>query len=231
MFLGRAGFDLDFVHQGEACLFSHLDELVAALSQQVEKLVEAVVTRNRATGNRIEKGTRQIEKRFRRACLQVVLIEMVEFSEIGLGTRSSNVLEIEIFGDLCGRKYFLITVRPTETREPVQHRLGEIAVRFELLDRDRVFALREFAAAFGHDERYVPERGDGGVECVVERELKGRIAEVVGASDDMCHVHVEIVDDDREMEEGGSVAAPNDSVTDLARVLTARSEDEIIPPQ
>ena len=45
------------------------------------------------------------------------------------------------------------------------------------------------------------EDGNGRLERVIEGDLKGRIAVVIGAADDMADAHVEIIDADREMEE------------------------------
>ena len=95
VFLGGIRFDLDFVHQGEMRLLGHLDELVTAFAKQIEKFVEVVVTRNAATGDGIEKGAGRLEERVSGLRLQVVLIEMVQFAQVGLGARSPDMLEVE----------------------------------------------------------------------------------------------------------------------------------------
>lgn len=52
---------------------------------------------------------------------------------------------------------------------------------------------------------------------------------MVGAANHMGDAHVEVVNDDGEVIERCSVAASDDSVADLTRILPARPEDEVVP--
>ena len=68
-------------------------------------------------------------------------------------------------------------------------------------------------------------RFQGRVECQLER----RVDVVVGAADHVGDAHVDVVHHDGQVVERAAVAAADDAVADLGRVLAARTEDDVVP--
>ena len=88
--------------------------------------------------------------------------------------------------------------------------------------------LRELLAVGTVDEGQVRKDRHFGAEGVVDVDLARRVVDVVGAADDVAHLHVPVVDDDGEVV-GGDAVAHDDEVVELAVGDADRTVDGVIP--
>ena len=117
---------------------------------------------------------------------------------------------------------------PAETGEVVEDRFGEVALTFVFEDRHRAVTLRELLAVGTVDEGQVRKDRHLGAEGVVDVDLARSVVDVVGAADDVTHLHVPVVDDDGEVV-GGDAVAHDDEVVELAVGDADRTVDSVIP--
>ena len=117
---------------------------------------------------------------------------------------------------------------PAETGEVIEDCFGEIALLFVLEHGHRAVALRELLAVRAADEGQVRKDRHFGAKRVVDVDLARRVVDVVGAADDVAHLHVPVVDDDCEVV-GGDAVAHDDEVVELAVGDRNRAVDGVVP--
>ena len=160
-----------------------------------------------------------------------MLVEPQQLVRIGLGARAADGSEVEEGADLLHREDLLIPVGPADTDQPVADRFRQVPLVPEVLHRHRIASLAELLASLADDQRNVREERRLLLERAVEPQLEGGVAVVVGPADHVGDPHVEIVDHHRQVVEGLPVAALDVHVADLAHVLSARPEDQVVPLQ
>ena len=79
----------------------------------------------------------------------------------------------------------LVVVAPAEEREEVDERLGDVALRAELLDRGGAVPLGELLAVGAEDVREVAVLGERRAERLQDLDLLRRVRDVVVAAQDV----------------------------------------------
>ena len=137
--------------------------------------------------------------------------------------RGAHALERELALHLLARQDLAVAARrPAEQREEVEERLGQDALVAPLLDGGGAVPLGELLAVGAEDHAEVRELRDRRAERPEERDVLGRVGEVVVAADDVRDPHVGVVHADAEVVERMAVGAHEDEVVEgVGRKLDA----------
>src|SRR3990167_9117257 len=107
---------------------------------------------------------------------------------------------------------------PTQERQVVNERLGEVALRFVLVDRHRTVALGHLCFIGGKDKRDVHILWPDKPQRLLYQYLPLRVRNVVLAADDVRNSHVVVVDSHRQVVQRIVDIARDDKVAKLGGV-------------
>src|SRR3989338_8296431 len=107
---------------------------------------------------------------------------------------------------------------PTQERQVVDERFGEVALRFVLVDRHRAVAFGHFCFVGGKDKRDVRVLWPDKLQRLLYQYLPLRVRNVVLAADDVRHPHVVVVDNHRQVVKRLVDIARDDKVAKLGGV-------------
>ena len=138
------------------------------------------------------------------------------FSRIEPGWRAVDRRQIEPFDEIVHGKYLVVAVRPTEARQIVQERFRQIAVLLVLQHAHRPVPLRQPLAVVTENHRHVGVVRQRCTQRPQDVDLAWRVVDVVVAANDVCDVHVEIIDHDAEVVSRHTVGAQDHQIVELA---------------
>ena len=118
---------------------------------------------------------------------------------------------------------------PTQARQIVQHRLGQIARVFICRHADRAATLRQLQPVVAEDDRHVAEQRQRCAERVEDVDLPRRVVDMLVAAENVAHVHVPVIDDNAEVVGRNAVGPDDDEVVDLLVRDADRSFDKVVP--
>ena len=145
----------------------------------------------------------------------VMAVEVFELGKIEPRRRAADLRQLERRDHLLGRKHLLVAVAPAEPDEVIAHGGRQIAHGPIGIDAERAVALGELGAVGPVEERDVGHRRHRPAQRLVDLLLPRRIGEVIVATDDVGHVHVVVVDHDREHVGRGLVGAQQHQVVEV----------------
>ena len=160
----------------------------------------------------------------------VLLVEPVELFGVEDGVAAADAFERERCDQLVAREQFLVAARrPSEQRQEVDHRLGQIS-------RDAGYSMTDVApcrllSRFLSGPRISGTCANGGgvlPKRLIQQHLLRRVGDVIVAADDVGDLHVDVVGDDRQVIGRLAVGPQNDEVLDLGVVELDRPVDEIV---
>ncbi len=163
------------------------------------------------------------------AAAQVLRIQPVELLAVELGRRRGDVVEIEPLAELLHREDLVVTVRPAETGEVVEHRLRQVAGIVVLHDAHRTMSFRQLLPVVAKDHRQVGVERHRRTERLQDVDLARRVVDVVVAADDVRDAHVPVIDDDAEIVGWRTVGAGDHQVVELAVGDLDAPLDEVVP--
>ncbi len=118
---------------------------------------------------------------------------------------------------------------PPEQSEEVAHRRGEDPHVLIVAHRRRAVPLGELLAVGSVDHRDVAEDRQRRAECAVQRDLFGRVRDVVVAAQHVRDPHIEIVHHHGEVVDRRAIRAQDDEVLDVRTLERDVAVDCILP--
>ena len=154
-------------------------------------------------------------ERLWRSAHHVLLIQPCELVRIECRSRLVDVLDVEQLLHFAHREHFLVAMRPAETDEIVEQRLGQVALVSILQHAHCTVTLRELCSVgaenHGHmriHRRYRSQRFE-------HVDLTGRVVQMIVAANHVRDLHVHVIDDDTEVVRGRTVRARDDQIIEL----------------
>jgi hypothetical protein len=143
--------------------------------------------------------------------------------------RGADLVERELVFHLRARQDLAIASgRPAEQRQEVEERLGQDPLVAPLLDRGGAVALGELLAVRPEDHAEVRELRDRRAEGAEERDVLGRVGQMVVAADDVRDPHVRVVHADAEVIQRVAVGAHEDEIVEGVGREIHPPADEIV---
>ena len=144
---------------------------------------------------------------------QVFAIEPVQLLEIELRVVPENLRQVEQLDDFAHRHLLAIVLRrPAEQAEIIQHRLRRVTVLGVMGERSAGVALAHLASVLVQDQRNVRVMRRLHAECVEERDVLRRVAQVIFATNDVRDAHLQIINHVHEVEHRLAIRTHDDEV-------------------
>ncbi len=150
------------------------------------------------------------------AGLHVVLVQPLELGAVEAGSGVVDVVDVEELDELIQGEDLLVPVGPSQPREIVQHRLGQVALIAVVHDARRAGALGQLLAVLVQDHRHVGVHRRLHAQGLEDVHLARGIVDVVVAADDMADAHVHVVHHHDEVVRRRAVGTGDDEVVELA---------------
>ena len=185
------------------------------------------------TGSEVVAGGAQMPIQVRghfigRIVLQILLVEPAQFFDVEACGRLIHVLDLEQRHEFLARKDFLITVRPAQPRQIVQHCVRQETIIAILHHPDRAMPLGQLAAVGAEDHRQVRERRHRRAERFVDIDLARRVVDVVVATNHLGDAHVDIVDHHCEIVGREAVGTDQHQIVELGIAPLDPALDQIL---
>ena len=138
------------------------------------------------------------------------MIEPVELVGVEHRIAAGNALEREPLDELVTAEQLVVCTRaPAEQGEKVEQRVRQVPLSLVLEDRGRTVPLTEALLVGPHDEGHVREPGRRDTEGLEEQHVLRCVRDVIIPANHMRDLHVDVVDDHREMVGGVPIRAQN----------------------
>ena len=168
-----------------------------------------------------EGGTKACDDLRGRHSRDVLRVHPLEFLGIEHGIAAADPLERKCRDQFLPREDLLVGARrPSEQREEVDHRVGQVTLSRVLGDARRTMPLAQTLPVGAEDERHVAELGCRDAERLEQQHVLRRVRDVIVPAHHVRDGHVEIVGDHRQVVCGMAIRAQDDEVLDV-RVFEA----------
>ncbi len=162
------------------------------------------------------------------AALDVVLVEPKELLGVERRGAAVDLGDVEQLHHLVEREELAVAVRPPNPAQVVEHGLGQVAVGSKLEHAHRAVALGEALPVRTENHGHVGIQGQVRAQRIQNIDLARGVVHVVVAADDVRHLHVQIVDDHREVIGRRAVGAHDDQIVELVVAEFQPPADEIV---
>ena len=161
--------------------------------------------------------------------LDVLAVDPLELVVIERTRILADALEREELGHLLAREQRGLAIRrPSEQCKVVEQGIGQVTHIAIFLDACRTMALGELLSIRTADHRQMSEGRRGIAEGLVDEDLTRRVGKMVITADDVRHLHVHVIADDREVVSGRAVAAHEDHVVHEGGVELRIAVDDVV---
>jgi len=162
-----------------------------------------------------DEGLGEVDEACQVRTLEMLLADPAELLLVEDGARLVDAGDGELLDELANREDLLVAVRPTEAGKEVDHCLGQVAGVSVLEERGRTMPFGELLPIVPKQHRNVRKSWHWLPECLEEKDVLGRVVQVIIAADDVADLHVRIVNDDGEVVDETPVGTANHEVLEM----------------